>query len=177
MTQLRAGISVDDHVEGSREAHVVLVEYGDFECPRCGEAYWELKRLLHAYGTDVALVFRHFPLTQLHPNAMAAAEAAEAAGAQGLFWEMHDLLFENQEDLEPKTLFSFADELGLELSRFARETQEHRWQARIERDFMSGVRSGVSGTPGLFVNGEPVARASLAQTIDVLLGGGAARSF
>ncbi len=169
---LRAGLSPDDHIEGSREAPTVITEYGDFECPSCGEAYWELKRLLQTYGTEVALIWRHFPLTQLHPNALAAAEASEAASAQGVFWELHDLMFENQEDLAREALFSYADEVGLELSRFAREMQAHKYQPRVERDFMSGVRSGVAGTPGLFLNGERVERANLAQAIDVLLGGG-----
>ncbi|MBL8952567.1 MAG: DsbA family protein [Myxococcaceae bacterium] len=174
MSSLHTPVSRRDHLEGSRYARVVIVEYGDFQCGRCGEAYWELKRLVHAYVPELALVWRHFPLSRLHPHALAAAEAAEAAASQGRFWEMHDLLFENQEDLTPDAIFSYADELGLDLSTFVRETLEHGHRERIERDVLGGTLSGLAGTPGLFVNGQLIERASLSQTVDVLLGGGAA---
>jgi protein-disulfide isomerase len=112
-----------------------------------------VKRLLTELGDQIAYVFRHFPLTQVHPQAMLAAEAAEAAGAQGRFWEMHDVLFENQASLDLPSLMEHADALLLDVPRFARDLQEHRFEPRIRRDFMDGVRSGVNGTPTFFING------------------------
>jgi protein-disulfide isomerase len=142
-----------DHFRGSRAAPVVLVEYGDFECPACGQAYLEVKSLEMALGAALALVFRHFPLTTVHPHAQRAAEAAEAAGAQGRFWEMHDCLFERQDALEDEDLVEYAAELALNLTRFARDLAAHRYAARVREDFSSGVRSGVNGTPTFFING------------------------
>ncbi len=132
---------------------VTLVEYGDFECPYCGRAHPEVKRLLASAPVAIRFVFRHFPLSQTHPHAMMAAEAAEAAGAQARFWEMHDLLFENQDQLESPALIAHARALGLDVERFAGDLQTHRFRERVPRDFMSGVRSGVNGTPSFFING------------------------
>jgi protein-disulfide isomerase len=131
-----------------------LVEYGDFQCPYCGRAYWELRRLEEALGDGLALVFRHFPITRSHPYAQVAAEAAEAAGAQGRFWQMHDLLYENQRSLEPDRLLEYARRLDLDVQRFARELESHRHLSKVRRDFMEGVRSGVNGTPTFFIGGE-----------------------
>jgi protein-disulfide isomerase len=142
-----------DWLRGPADARVILLEYGDYECPFCGRAFWELKKLERMAGDAVRFAFRHFPLTQAHPHAALAAEAAEAAGAQGHFWEMHDTLFMNQHNLEPAALVSYASEVGLDVPRFTRELQEHRYQPRVRRDFLEGVRSGVNGTPTFFIDG------------------------
>jgi protein-disulfide isomerase len=132
---------------------VTLVEYGDFECPHCGAAHPVVTALLERLGRRVRFVFRHFPLTMVHPHAQHAAEAAEAAGAQGRFWEMHDVLFENQELLSDRDLQSHAAALGLDIGRFSSELASHVHTPRVREDFLSGVRSGVNGTPTFFVNG------------------------
>jgi protein-disulfide isomerase len=132
---------------------VTLLEYGDFECPFCAAAFRELKRLEHAAGDRVRFVFRHFPLSHMHRHAQLAAEAAEAAGAQGKFWEMHDTLFMHQQSLGLLALTTYADAIGLELARFRRDLEEHRYLPKVRRDFMEGVRSGVNGTPTFFLDG------------------------
>jgi len=142
-----------DHLQGPPDAPVTLVEYGDFECPHCGAAYPIVKRIQKVMGAQLRFVFRHFPLTQIHPHAEGAAEASEAAGAQGQFWEMHDLLFENQRALDAMHLPGYAEELNLDSRRFVRELEERVHQRRVREDFMSGVRSGVNGTPAFFING------------------------
>src|SRR5258705_3899159 len=141
------------HILGPEDAPVTLVEYGDYECPYCGAAHVILKEIRKVMGDDLQYVFRHFPLTQIHPHAEAAAEAAEAAGAQGHFWEMHDLLFANEQTVDPWHLVEFAERLGLDTMRFTRELQTHAHHERVREDFASGVRSGVNGTPGFFING------------------------
>jgi protein-disulfide isomerase len=159
-----------DHILGPRTAAVTLVEYGDFECPYCREAHGILQQLLAGRGHRVRLVFRHFPLRQMHPHAQHAAEAAEAAAAQGRFWEMHDLLYERQEALADDDLVGYADELGLDVGRFQAELWKHVYADRIREDFMGGVRSGVNGTPTFFINGRRHDGAwdlhSLSQAID-----------
>ncbi len=142
-----------DHIRGNPSGAVTLVEYGDFECPHCGRAHPILNELLERMGDDIRFVFRHFPLTQIHPDAEPAAESAEAAAAQGKFWEMHDALFENQQELEPQSLVGYASDLGLNLPQFQLELAERSHQPRVREDFMSGVRSGVNGTPSFFING------------------------
>jgi protein-disulfide isomerase len=142
-----------DHVQGPAGAPVTLVEYGDFECPHCGAAYVILKEIREVMRDELRFVFRHFPLTQIHPHAESAAEASEAAGAQGKFWEMHDLLFENQQTLDPRHLAAFAEDLDLDELKFVRELHEGRYRERVREDFMGGVRSGVNGTPTFFING------------------------
>jgi protein-disulfide isomerase len=142
-----------DHIQGSADAPVTLVEYGDFECPYCAAAYLIVKKVQEALGEDLRFVFRHFPLTQIHPHAEGAAEASEAAGAQGQFWEMHDVLYENQRALDPMHLPGYAEEVGLDTQRFVRELEARTYQPRVREDFMSGVRSGVNGTPAFFING------------------------
>ena len=142
-----------DHIRGPRTAPATLVEYGDFECPHCGRAHFILNELIEQMGDQVRLVFRHFPLTQAHPHAQRAAEAAEAAGAQRRFWEMHDMLFENQDALEDSDLMAYAQELGLDLDRFQVELVSGAHAPRVRQDFLSGVRSGVNGTPTFFING------------------------
>src|SRR6266850_3142716 len=143
-----------DHLQGPENAPVTLVEYGDFECPYCAAAHVIVKQAQELLADQMCFVFRHFPLTQIHPYAEPAAEAAEAAGAQGFFWEMHDLLYENQPMFDPPHLVAYADELGLDTRRFVREVESGVHRPRVREDFMSGVRSGVNGTPAFFINGE-----------------------
>jgi len=142
-----------DHAQGPANAPVTLVEYGDFECPHCRQAYPIVKEVRSRLGSRLRFVFRNFPLTKLHEHAEHAAEVAEAAGAQSRFWEMHDRLFERQFALEDEHLIEYAAELGLDAARVARELAAHTYKARVRDDFMSGVRSGVNGTPTFFVNG------------------------
>jgi protein-disulfide isomerase len=143
-----------DHIQGSREAPVTLVEYGDYECPYCGAAYPIVKEVQARLGDRLRFVFRNFPITTSHPHAEHAAEAAEAAAAQGRFWEMHDHLYEHQRHLEDHDLHGYAEELGLDVETFDRELAEHSHAARVREDFMSGARSGVNGTPTFYINGE-----------------------
>ena len=154
MTTLRRAVDVRDWARGPADAANVILEYGDFECPFCGRAFRELQRLKQAAADRVRFVFREFPLSQMHPHAAMAAEAAEAAGAQGKFWEMHDQLYMHQDRLDAPALLAYARDLDLDLTRFARDLQEHRYLPKVRRDFMEGVRSGVSGTPTFFFNGE-----------------------
>jgi protein-disulfide isomerase len=146
-------VSDRDHIKGPRNASVTLVEYGDYECPYCGQAYWDLKEIEEILGDQLCFVFRNFPLTSAHPHAEHAAEAAEVAGAQGKFWQMHDVLFEHQQALKDQHLVAYADEIGLDVPLFIREMTEHRYAERVREDFLRGVRSGVNGTPAFFING------------------------
>jgi protein-disulfide isomerase len=160
-----------DWKRGRQDAPARLIEYGDFQCPFCGAAYPELKKLEADLGDGLLFIFRHFPLTRVHPNAQLAAEAAEAAGSQGRFWDMHDLLYENQEDLEPGSVLTYAAELELDLRRFARELEDHRHLPKIRSDFMEGVRSGVVGTPTFFINGVQYHGASTADFLRAAIEG------
>ncbi|NBD14524.1 DsbA family protein [Corallococcus silvisoli] len=153
MTRLKRAPGPGDHFQGPRAAPVILVEYGDYQCPYCGQAYWEVKKLQQGLGTRLGFVFRNFPLTQAHPLALQAAEAAEAAAVQDRFWEMHDLLYENQDALEMPVLVSHAEALSLDMDRFRADLASHRFEERVRRDFMDGARSGVNGTPTFFANG------------------------
>lgn len=143
-----------DHIRGPESAPLTLVEYGDFECPYCGMAYPIVESLLERLPDRVRLVFRHFPLSKMHPHAQTAAEAAEAAGAQGKFWEMHAALFEHQKALELESLIEYAGALGLDVAQFTTDLRERKFNDRVRRDFAGGVRSGVNGTPSFFINGE-----------------------
>ncbi len=142
-----------DHVLGPEDAPVTLVEYGDYECPYCRQVVPIVRDLQERFGDRLRYVFRHFPLSTAHPYAQLAAEAAEAAGAQGRFWEMHHMLFEHQGTLERSNLFRFAEEIGLDTERFERELDGHVHAGRVREDFLSGVRSGANGTPTFFLNG------------------------
>jgi protein-disulfide isomerase len=142
-----------DHIQGPADAPVTLVEYGDFECPYCGGAYPIIKEVQARMGDRLRFVFRNFPITTSHPHAEQAAEAAEAAAGQDRFWQMHDLLFENQRRLRDEDLRAYAEQAGLDVERFDQELAEHVHAARVREDFMSGVRSGVNGTPTFFING------------------------
>ena len=143
-----------DHAQGSANAPVTLVEYGDFECPYCGQAYPIVKAVQKALGKRLRFVFRNFPLSEMHPNASNAAETTEAASQQGKYWEMHDTLFEHQDALQLPDLVAHAAALGLDSKRIAAELKSHTHAPRVREDFMSGVRSGVNGTPTFFINGE-----------------------
>jgi protein-disulfide isomerase len=150
---LTVPVNDSDHVQGPAEAAVTLVEYGDFECPYCAAAHIIVKKAQELMADQLRFVFRHFPLTQIHPHAEPAAEASEAAGAQGQFWEMHDVLYENQPMLDSPHLVTFAKELGLDVKTFVRELESGIHRERVRQDFLSGVKSGVNGTPAFFING------------------------
>jgi protein-disulfide isomerase len=151
--QLQIAVNEQDHIAGMRDAAVVLVQYGDFECPYCGQAYPIIKAAQAALGARLAFVFRYFPLVDIHPHAAQAAEAAEAAAAQDAFWEMHDMLFEHQRALEDNDLVGYARTLELDVEQFAHDLTEGTHGERISADFAGGVRSGVNGTPTFFING------------------------
>jgi NhaA family Na+:H+ antiporter len=143
-----------DHVRGNADAPVTLVEYGDFQCPYCGEAYPVVEQLRRRFGDQLRFVFRHMPLPDLHPRAPFAAEAAEAAGAQGRFWELHDRLFEHQHQLDDAELRGHAEAVGVEDGeRFDVELRDRVHAAKVDEDFESGARSGVPSTPRFFVDG------------------------
>jgi protein-disulfide isomerase len=153
MSRLRIAISESDHKTGNLNAGISLVEYGDFECSHCGAAHPLVKRLLEQYGQDILFVFRHFPLQEMHPMAMMAAVAAEAAGRQGKFWEMHDQIYEDQENLSGDNILYHAKTIGLDLQQFAEDWKDEELERRVEQDMEGGIRSGVNGTPSFFLNG------------------------
>jgi protein-disulfide isomerase len=142
-----------DHIQGPTDAAVTLVEYGDYECPYCGAAYPIIKEVQSRMSERLRFVFRNFPIATSHPHAEQAAEAAEAAATQGSFWQMHDLLYENQWRLRDPDLRDYAERLALDVERFDKELAEHVHASRVREDFMSGVRSGVNGTPTFYING------------------------
>jgi protein-disulfide isomerase len=150
--KLSIPISDRDHSIGPPDAPVRLVEYGDYECPYCGKAYPAVRRILKQMGEKIRFVFRNFPLNTLHEHASQAAQAAEAAAAQGKFWEMHDLLYENQENLADVDLRHYALKAGLEIYRFESDMSSESYAKKVRDDFRGGVRSGVNGTPTFFVN-------------------------
>jgi protein-disulfide isomerase len=142
-----------DHVRGSLGAPVTLIEYGDYECPHCGAAHGVVNAIVARMDNEICFAFRHFPLTTIHLHAEQAAEATEAAGTQGKFWAMHDTLFANQQQLDGPHLLAYAKALGLDVGRFASELAGQVHAPKVREDFMSGVRSGVNGTPTFFING------------------------
>ena len=146
-------VSERDHCIGPNTAPVILVEYGDYECPYCGQAHPIVQQVLASLPGTVRFAFRNFPLATIHPHAEGAAEAAEAAGAQGKFWPMHDMIYENQRRLGGLALLEYAAAVGLDLDKFAAELEEGVYKPRVREDFMSGVKSGVNGTPAFFING------------------------
>jgi protein-disulfide isomerase len=153
MATLRVPVTSADHLQGPEGAEATLVEYGDYECPHCGRAYPLVKRVQRHFGRRLRLVFRNFPLAEIHPYAEAAAETAEFAGAHGTFWEMHDLLFENQERLGDELFSGLAQELELSGAALRQALEKGTFRARVRGDFTGGVRSGVNGTPTFFING------------------------
>lgn len=153
MSALKLAINSADHHQGNVFAAITLVEYGDFECPYCKRAHPLVKRLLEERGRQLHFVFRNFPLREIHPHAYMSAIAAEAAARQSKFWEMHDLIFENQNKLSANFLLSLAGTIGLDMAQFARDSKSKEIKNKIETDFESGIRSGVNGTPTFFLNG------------------------
>ncbi|MEP6746513.1 MAG: thioredoxin domain-containing protein [Bacteroidota bacterium] len=150
---LKPPVNEKDHAEGTDTASIVLVEYGDYQCPHCGAAYPVIKKIQKTFGSQVRFVFRNFPLSEIHPDAMAAAIATEAAALQDKFWQMHDIIFENQELLGEEGLHKMAGSIGLDMKKFQKDMQREDLQAKVEADFESGVRSGVNGTPSFFIDG------------------------
>jgi protein-disulfide isomerase len=153
-TQLKPAVSSRDHIQGNKNAPLELVEYGDYQCGHCGHAYGIIKAVQLEMGNNLKFVFRNFPLTESHPDAFKAAVAAEAAALQNKFWEMHDIIYENQERLDWEALIFYAVKIGLDANRFQDDIQKDTVTVKVEDDFESGVRSGVNGTPSFFINGE-----------------------
>lgn len=152
-TRLLLPIHDDDHVHGPESASYTLVEYGDYECPDCGQLFDIIRNLQSSLGDQLRIVYRHYPLSGIHPRAQEAAEAAEAAGQQDRFWEMHDLLFQNQSALQRKNLIAYAESLQLDAARVGQELKKRIYEDRVREDFRRGVQNGVYKTPGLFLNG------------------------
>ena len=150
--QLTPPVSETDHSRGDEKAALVVVEYGDYECPHCGSAHKELKRL-EEEGVSMRFIFRNFPLSESHANAFAAAMAAEAADRQGKFWEMHDYIFEHQDSLTRGHLPDMARAIGLDMDRYRTDMNAESAEQKVQDDFESGIRSGVNGTPSFYVNG------------------------
>ncbi|WFE41682.1 DsbA family protein [Micromonospora sp. WMMD998] len=150
--RLRVPVTERDHVRGPSDAPVTIVEYGDFQCRYCGAAYPNLAEVLRQRADTVRLAYRHFPITNVHPHAENAAETAEAAGARGRFWEMHDWLYEHQDQLDPVHLSLGVEQVGLPLDEVNAEVARQAHADRVRQDFVGGIRSGVTGTPSLFVN-------------------------
>lgn len=143
-----------DHIQGPASAKVTLIEYGDFECPSCLQAHAALKVMLPHFAGKLRFAFRHYPLREVHPNAELAAEAAEAAGAQGRFWPMYELLFANPHHLKEKHLHGYALQAGLDMPRFENEMKDHVYLQRVQEHLAGGQRLGVRGTPAFYVNGK-----------------------
>jgi len=153
MSKLRIPVSDKDQKAGDEKAKVILVEYGDYQCPHCGAAHPLIKQLLKEYGRKILFVFRNFPLQEAHPAAMMAAFSAEAAGVQKKFWEMHDLIFEHQDELDENDMTPFAGAIHLDLKKFNHDIRSRDIVQKVESDFEGGIRSGVNGTPTFFLNG------------------------
>ena len=155
---LAVPVSPDDHLLGPPEAKVTLLEFGDYECPDCMASFPIVNRLLEEFSGQIQFVFRHFPLTSVHLRASIAAQAAEAAGAQGRFWPMHDLLYQSRGGLDPSDLDRMAIRLNLDIYRFQNDLTTGRWIGKVERDAIGARQSGVTGTPTFFVNGRRTQR-------------------
>lgn len=154
MSELRFPVNEHDHVVGPADAPVTLVEYGDYQCPHCQAAWPQVELVLRHFGQDLRYAYRHFPISTVHPLAKPAAEVAEFAGAHGLFWEMHSAIYANGDRLSGATLFALASQLGLDVAELRQALAQGAYAPKVETDFLSGVRSGVNGTPCFFVNGE-----------------------
>ena len=154
MSDLQDPVTKDDHQTGSQDAQWELVEYGDYQCPYCGQANVVIERIQQQWPDAVRVVFRNFPLVEMHPQALYAAMVAEYAGQQGQFWEAHHLLFQHQKSLGPELYVQILQKLGLPLESFKEAMQNKQYIERIQADIDSGVRSGVQGTPSFFLNGQ-----------------------
>ena len=166
---LSVAVGKSDHALGPEDAPVTLVEYGDYQCPYCADMHPMIKSIAKSMGAQMRFVFRHMPLMEMHPFAQYAAEAAEAAAAQGRFWEMHDSIYEQQSELGSDLMHQLAVKLKLDIEQFASDLDARRFRPRVKRDFMSGMRSGVAGTPTFFINGKryegPLDQASLQSAV------------
>ncbi|WP_121357496.1 DsbA family protein [Flavisolibacter nicotianae] len=151
--KLTPPVNERDHIQGSSHAPLELVEYGDYQCPHCGAAHPVVKAIVKRFGKNLRFVFRNFPLAEVHQYAEAAAMAAEAAARQGMFWPMHDMIYEQQSRLNVGALLTFAEELDLDMVAFEHDLTNPSVAQKVEADFESGVRSGVNGTPSFFING------------------------
>jgi len=154
MSKLNTAVTKHDHLQGDLNAACSLVEYGDYECPSCGEVQPIIKSLQTHFGNQMSFIFRNFPLREIHPWAEAAAEVAELAGSQGKFWEMHDLLFANQDSLSESTLQRLVHDLGLSEAKMQQASSDGTLKDKIDADLVGGIRSGVNGTPTFFLNGD-----------------------
>ncbi len=154
MSNLKPAVNKNDHIQGNKNASIELVEYGDYQCPHCGRAYPVIKNIQKKLGNKLKFIFRNFPLSEAHPNATNAAVAAEAASEQNKFWEMHDIIFENQENINDVDLINYAGKIGLNIEQFKTDFEKPDYLEKVESDFESGVRSGVNGTPAFFINGK-----------------------
>lgn len=173
MATLKVPVTSDDHSQGDENASVTLVEYGDYECPYCGMAYLMIKRLQKHFGKQLRFVFRNFPLAEMHPQAEIAAEAAEFAAQHGRFWEMHDLIYENQSQLSMPMLLELGEKVNLSSSDLENAIMSKAFASKIRKDFLSGVKSGVNGTPTFFINDQrydgPLKLNDLISAIDSIL--------
>ncbi|ADW71370.1 DsbA family protein [Granulicella tundricola] len=173
MSKLTIPVSTQDHLQGDPHAACSLVEYGDYECPSCGEVQPIIQSLQRHFGNQMSFVFRNFPLREIHPWAEAAAEVAELAGSQGKFWEMHNLLFQHQEDLSEGGLQQLVSRMGLSEKKMQQASMNGMLRKKIEADLAGGIRSGVNGTPTFFLNGDrcdgPTDFNSLASLMDQVL--------
>ena len=142
----------EDHIQGKEKSSITLVEYGDFQCPYCKEAYPIVKEIQKIKGDILRFVFRNFPLSEIHSYALHAAYAAEAAGKQNKFWEMHDILFENQENLKDSDLRLYSEKISLDMDQFTKDMNSDEVAKKVETDIMGGIKSGVNGTPTFFIN-------------------------
>lgn len=153
MSNLKPIVSEKDHIQGEKDATIEIVEYGDYQCPSCGDAHPIVKEIQDTFDSQIKFVFRNFPLQESHEFALQAAISAEAAGLQNKFWEMHDALYENQYRLDEALFLALAENLDLDLEKFNNDVQSATVKEKVENDFESGVRSGVNGTPSFYVNG------------------------
>jgi protein-disulfide isomerase len=149
---LKMPVSKEDHMQGNYDALITLVKYGDYQCPYCGQAYFIIKEVQKHFGPKLRFVFRNFPLTEVHPMAKISAQIAEYAGSEGLFWEMHDLIYENQSNLSVELLLELANSLNLSATKLKEAFTSPAFDKKIQKDFIGGVKSGVNGTPTLFIN-------------------------
>jgi protein-disulfide isomerase len=154
MSELRFPIDENDHVIGPADAPVTLVEYGDYQCPHCQAAWPQVELVLRHFGGGLRYAYRHFPISDLHPLARPAAEAAEFAGRDGLFWEMHSAIYASGHQLSAATLFALAAQLGLDAAELRNALEQGTYAPKVEADLRGGIRSGVNGTPCFFVNGK-----------------------
>lgn len=173
MATLKVPVTAEDHIQGSSNAPITLVEYGDYECPYCGMAYFVIKQLQEQFGDSLRFVFRNFPLIESHPHAAMAAEAAEFAASNKKFWPMHDLIYENQSRLSVPFLSGLGKQLDISSQGIINAIEERKFEKKIHNDFLGGVKSGVNGTPTLFINGQrydgPVEAEDLAAAFQSIL--------